>query len=143
MNNVKKIKEIIPIIFPDFYEVNTSLGYKLILLKDSEEEIDLKQNIECDDKTQLEATVNHFHIFDKVKMKDFEDVKIVGEAIARNLLIQLSKAFIDRKFIVYLDINMKDSIIIRFHQKWDDEPEYYNIEDFNTKYQVLLEFKNY
>lgn len=43
----------------------------------------------------------------------------------KNLLRSLSFLYPDKAFIVYLQIDPREGLIIRFHQIWQDEPLYY------------------
>ena len=66
----------------------------------------------------------------------------IGRAVANNLLHALGLEFPDKKFIVFLEVNVKDSTIVRFHQQWDDELPYF---DLNQTYQEgveLYEFRS-
>lgn len=143
MNNIQTFKNILPIIYPEFYKIRINTGEELIFLDHNDKESIIETDVLCNDKTQLEAVSNHIHLFDKIRTSDFEDVKIIGESLAKNLLQKLTYNYPKKKFVIYLDINIKDSAIIRFHQKWDDEPEYYNIQDFNSKFQKVFSYKNF
>ena len=85
------------------------------------------------EKSTVEAVENHIHLFDGVKKCYREDVKKISIAIAENLLKCLKYEFPDRKFVVFLELNYKDSVIVRFHQIREEEglyidPQYYKEE---------------
>jgi hypothetical protein len=63
------------------------------------------------------------------------------EAGRLELLLAVIKLFAKR-FIVYLELNVNDSTIIRFHQIWPGEPPYYNVPEINNKKHVLYEYKS-
>lgn len=155
MNIYEKIANIIPIIYPRFNIVRNNKSEELILLNTkgeyninedaADEDKELASSC-CDiwhDNTQCEAVQNHFHLFDKVGMKNANVVIGIGTAIAKNLLNELVKQFPTRKFVVYLEVNPVDSVIIRFHQVWDNEPPYFDLSQKYNDDTKLCEFKNF
>ncbi len=93
------------------------------------------------DKTEFEALENHVHLCDHIKMKDMEQLTITGNRLGTALLYTLKAAYPQKEFVVYVSISIKDSMIIRFHQKWKDECYYYdsNQEGANEK---ILKFES-
>ncbi len=93
------------------------------------------------DKTQFEAIENHIHLFDKVKQRDVEELSSIGKNIGKALLYTLNAFYPQKRFVVYVTITVGDSMIIRFHQKWDGEPLYYeDIESLRSRDEVIFEF---
>jgi hypothetical protein len=71
--------------------------------------------------------MNHFHLFENVGEAGRTTALELGKAIAQNLLSALTNAFPKKHFIVYLELNVRDSTIVRFHQVWEDEPPYIDV----------------
>ena len=84
-----------------------------------------------EDKTAFEALVNHEHISVRQKKADFDSACYIAQRIGNAQLAALKQAYPDKSFIVFASVH-KDEIIIRFHQKWENEPVYY---DVNGKYE--------
>lgn len=139
MNKYKMMGRLIPIIYPKFYTVEEKNGNELIFLDVGQ---DKQEIIEVSDKTQCEALENHFHLFEKVGIYNKKTVITIGEIISKNLLNELAKTFPNKKFIIYLDVNILDSVIIRFHQVWDNEPLYYDTTHFQNKHHQIQSFSN-
>ena len=131
----KTLFHLMPIVYPKFYTLHTEKGEELVLLCEGEK---LHEVSIIEDKTQFEAVNNHVHLFEKVGEADKIYAKDIGIQIANNLIKELTTCFPDKCFIVFLDLNIHDSVIIRFHQHWPDEPVYYNVNDFCN----ILEFRN-
>ena len=117
-------------IFPDFYTIKDSENNEYVFLKTEDNEIKLLKSVT--DKTQLEAYENHIHLFGKVKKKYQKDAVKVAQLITNNLVKVLGMRFPNKQFIVYLDCDFEDHIIIRFHQIWKNEPPYYDVSDYST-----------
>lgn len=124
MNYYKNMTNLLPIIYPRFCTVTDVDGNEFVRLLEG----DRPQNpvIRIQDKTQYEATFNHFHLNEGRIGRKIESAKEWGVAIAQNLAQELKKAYPDKKFRVFLTINSKD-MIVRFHQEWENEPPYYDI----------------
>jgi hypothetical protein len=129
-----------PIISPKFYLSKDKALSKFIFL-DVGKHQNLRNTV-ISDKTQCEAFENHFHLFKNIGKSNKKKVAELGSCIAKNVLNALVRAYSDRKFIVYLEINVKGSTIIRFHQVWRGEPQYFNVSQFQTEEVQLFEFKN-
>ncbi len=80
------------------------------------------------EKIQTEALENHVHLFDGdgIKKQYQKDVKTISIAIAENLLKCLKFEFPNKKFVVLLELNFQDSVIVRFHQIRDNEDLYFD-----------------
>jgi hypothetical protein len=137
MTRIDLLTKLSPIIFPQFYSLKDIEGNELILLDTGNREASLgKEKI---DKTQMKSYLNHFHIWDNFRAYDEIQIKEFCECVARNLLEKLAQKYDNRKFSVFLEINSRGSIVIRFHQLWDKEPKYYDTDYFTD----IIEFKNY
>ena len=98
--------------------------------------IDIITNVQ--DKTAFEAVENHVHLFDNIKRRDFKQLVDVGNSLGKALLYSLQATFPQKSFVVYVSICIKDSMIIRFHQKWMDESYYYtDIDSYGSNEKVL------
>ena len=139
MTILKKIDYLLPILYPEFYTVIDNSNNELVFLKTEEKLI--SEPFKTEDKTQSEAFINHFHICGRVSKSEYILVEKIGKIVAYNLLERLKLSFPQKKFVVYLEINYKDSTIIRFHQLWKDEPPYF---DLSVKYRdsINFEYKN-
>ena len=148
MTRLEYLSRLLPIMYPSFYSLYTSKNEELIFL-DNGDRLPSQIGINGlsiaafinEDKTQCEAVTNHFHLFEKVGEKGCSDAIQVGTAIAKNLLRILLQTYPTKKFVVYLEVNEKDSTIVRFHQLWDNEPPYLDILEFNLTGLHLFEFK--
>jgi len=133
-----KLLRLMPVIYPQFYVIHDVLKNELILLK-----LGNAESIEGHvDKTQFEAFCNHFHLFDNIGEENYANVVCIGKSIANNLLAALSQSFPDKEFVVYLEVSMTDSVTVRFHQSWKDEPLYF---DMTQEYEgvKIFELKNF
>ena len=81
------------------------------------------------DRTSFESLENHIHITEKVKKRDFDMLCKHGEVLGELMLLKLKNDFPDRQFFVYVTVQVGDSMIIRFHQKWEDEAPWMDVED--------------
>jgi len=141
MDFYRKYMELLPTIYPQFRSAITKNGKELILLIENTQSIKDLSNVEVDDCSEFEALENHVHLFDKVGKKNKDNVTIVGTAIAKNMLESLKTAFPDKKFVVYLEVNIKDSVIIRFHQIREKEPLYFEMVQSYKEIEIF-EFMN-
>lgn len=93
------------------------------------------------DKTEFEAIENHIHILEKITRKEFEKLDEISQILGKSLLSCLRRKYPDKHFFVYVSIDLKDSMIIRFHQDWKNEDPYYDDNDFgrDTKLFVFYE----
>ncbi len=140
MTRIEYLENLLPIIYPNFYVAKDEDSNELVFWDFGEHHILNKAKIA--DKTQCEAFVNHIHLFNKVGFKNKNSVIKIGVNIAKNLLKSLISIFPDKKFVVFLEVNVNDSTIIRFHQIWENEPLYIDIKGFKDKNVKIFEFKN-
>lgn len=134
----KKFLELLPVIYPDFITGKDESGNELVFLKNGSNREGIYK---ITDRTACEAFENHVHIFGKIKETALEDSVAIGKAIAGNLLERLCEKFPEKKFIVTLAVNPKDSTVLRFHQVWEGEPPYLDT-GFEYKNTEIFEFRN-
>ncbi len=96
---------------------------------------------ELKDKTQFEAVENHIHLIDNVKKYDFDELIKIGKVLGETQLSVLKSKYPDKEFCVFVTVNIGESMIIRFHQVWENEPVYYNPDDFNSEKTRVLMFR--
>lgn len=134
MNKLSLYSELLDIF--DFRTIHDNLGNELVIQKNSS--ADIFDGTVIEDKTAFEALDSHFHLVDNVKRYDRQALIELGEKTGRLLLDRLSFSFPDKHFIVFVTIT--DSMIIRFHQKWENEPYYYSSENLpENEYMISLE----
>lgn len=93
------------------------------------------------DKTQFEAVENHVHLIDNVKKSDFDELIEIGRVLGEMQLNALKSKYPDKEFCVFVTVDIGESMIIRFHQVWENEPVYYNPDDFNSDKTRVLMFR--
>lgn len=98
-------------------------------------------NFEIDDKTQFEAVENHTHLIDNVKKSDFDELVEIGRVLGETQLNALKAKYTDKEFCVFVSVDIGESMIIRFHQVWQNEPLYYNPDDLNSDKTKVLMFR--
>ena len=122
----------------DFKTVTDENGNEYALYADSGiNEI----NFEIEDKTQFEALENHIHLVDNVKKSDFCELIEIGKILGETQLNALKSKYPDKEFCVFVTVDIGESMIIRFHQVWENEPVYYNPDDFNSGKTKVLMFR--
>lgn len=82
------------------------------------------------DKTEFEALENHLHVLDNISLKEFKRLLPIAESLGKLLLCCLKQKFPHKEFVVFVSMGVRDSLIIRFHQKWENEEPYYNTNDY-------------
>ena len=95
---------------------------------------------EINDKTEFEATENHVHILDRIKINEFNELFPIAEKLGQALLNALKYNYPEKRFVVFATIDLNDSFIIRFHQQWSGEVYYYNTADFTSSNSKVLMF---
>lgn len=121
-----------------FKSLKDKNGNEYVLYSDSNiNEIDFQ----IDDKTQFEAVENHVHLFDNVKKSDSDELIEIGRISGETQLNALKSKYPDKEFIVFVTVDVGESMIIRFHQAWENEPAYYNPDDFNSDKTRILMFR--
>lgn len=122
----------------NFKTVTDKNGNEYVICADSNiTEIDF----EIDDKTQFEAFENHIHLIDNIKKSDFDELIKIGRILGETQLNVLKSKYPDKEFCVFVTVDVGESMIIRFHQVWENEPVYYNPDDFNSDKTKILMFR--
>lgn len=78
------------------------------------------------DRTEFEACENHVHLLEKLKKNDLRASLDAAKVLAQALLDVLRFRFPHKQFIIFVTAHIGDSMIIRFHQKWENEDPYYD-----------------
>lgn len=123
-----------------FKTIEDDCGNEYVVFSDSTITSEVLENIS--DKTEFEALENHVHLLDKITKKEFENADEVSDILGKSLLNCLRAKYPDKHFFVYVSVDLKDSMIIRFHQEWENEEPYYNADDDfgkNTKMFIFYE----
>ena len=131
----------------DYFELFASLftfksiydekGNEYVLLSMSE--YDSIQNIK--DKVAFEALENHVHLLDRIKKVEFERLIPVAKTLGQALADRLKSQFPDKQFYIYVSLTLNDSMIIRFHQKWENEAPYYEPGDNDGEVERLFVYE--
>lgn len=121
----------------DFKTVTDNNGNEYVLYADS---VINGNDFEIDDKTQFEAVQNHVHLIDNVKKSDFEELIEIGKVLGETQLNALKSKYPEKEFCVFVTVDIGESMIIRFHQVWENELVYYNPDDFNSEKTRVLMF---
>ena len=121
----------------EFKQVVDKKGNEFILFADST--INSIDSIE--DRTDFESSENHIHILRNIKKFEMEDLILIGKVLGETLLGTLRLKFPDREFIVYVTLRLNDSMIIRFHQKWENELPYCNPSEFKSEKEKVFAFE--
>ena len=115
-----------------------SLNNQYVVYKESliGPEIDFK----IDDKTAFEALENHHHLLDHLSKKEFIAFSEMAPQIGTTILRALCQIYPQKHFVVSILLQLHGDMIVRFHQKWDDEPYYY-VEQQSSKEKIFI-FEN-
>lgn len=111
-----------------FRTVKDSQGDEYVLFNDSDIMPEDLKNIP--DKTEFEAIENHVHLLEKVTRKEYENLDEISKTLGMALLNCLRQKYPSKHFFVYVSVDLKNSMIIRFHQDWKNEEPYYSDDDF-------------
>lgn len=122
----------------DFKTVTDKDGNEYVIYANSSIE---NADFDIEDKTQFEAVENHVHLVDNVKKSDFNDLIEIGKVLGETQSNALKSNFPDKEFCVFVTVDIGESMIIRFHQVWENEPVYYNPDDFNSDKTKVLMFR--
>lgn len=93
------------------------------------------------DKTEFEASENHIHLIRNLKKSEFFRLIPTAKILGKILLVALENQYPDKHFIVFVSIKIHDSFIIRFHQKWDNEEDFCNPDDFHFGDELVFSFE--
>lgn len=108
--------------------ISDSNGVEYVVYKSSS--IESKDLADVEDRTAFEALENHVHLIDNIKKSDYGSIVELGKVLGEVMLNNLKCNFPNKSFVVF--VTLTDSFIIRFHQKWDNEPEYFTVDDDST-----------
>lgn len=133
--NIKSLRELSKIL--EYKIIKDEFLNEYVLLKKS----DLVTVKNIDDKTAFEAMENHIHLLDYVHKKDIQELVEISNVIGNTVLSRLNSCFPNKKFIVYISIQMNDSMIIRFHQKWENELPYYDVRNLKFHNEFVFAFE--
>lgn len=122
----------------DFKTAVDEQGNEYVLFADNN--LDLIENIQ--DKTAFEAFENHIHLIDNIKNNEFGKLVAIAQNFGMALLNCLQIRYPQKRFIVYVSLRLKDSMIIRFHQRWENEEPFCNPRDFVSKDEKVFIFQN-
>ncbi|MBQ7956854.1 MAG: hypothetical protein IJ279_02360 [Clostridia bacterium] len=118
-----------------FRTISDDCGNEYVVFSDSAiTSADLKN---ISDRTEFEALENHVHLLEKVTKKEFENSDEVLDALGTSVLNCLRQKYPDKHFYVYISVDLKDSMIIRFHQKWKNELPYYSDNNFGKSTKLF------
>ena len=98
-------------------------------------------NFEVEDKTRFEALENHVHLSDNINNSNYNEAIEIGNILGETQLNALKTKYPDKEFCVFVTVDIGESMIIRFHQVWENEPVYYNPGDFNSDKTKVLMFR--
>ncbi len=84
------------------------------------------------DKTAYEAVNNHEHLLDDLSDDEFAVLAADAPVLCRLVYSNIKMQYPQRKLAVYVTVSRHDSIAVRFHQVWEQEPIYYQSEDFSS-----------
>ena len=93
------------------------------------------------DKTEFQAYENHVHLIHNLKKDEFYQFIPVAQVLGQTLLNCLRWNYPDKQFMVYVSLHLRDSVIIRFHQKWENEEPYCNPSDFKSEKEKVFVFE--
>ena len=109
----------------DFDTIYDSKGNEFIVLDGSCAEKDIS-NIEITDKTAFEVVENHIHVIERISFVKLFFLQQKCKKLCLRFLLSLKKKYPTHNFIVYVTLTLHDAMILRFHQKWKDEADYYS-----------------
>lgn len=98
------------------------------------------QNIK--DKTEFESSENHIHLLSNIKNDEFDMLIPIAQNLGKALLNNLKIQYPQKRFIVYVSIHLHDSMVIRFHQKWENEEPYCYPSEFKNPSEKVFSFEN-
>lgn len=129
-----------------FQQITDLFRFKTITDEEKREFV-LFSQCNCDsvenvqDKTEFEAYENHIHLINYLKKEEFYYLIPIAKTLGQAVLDCLSWNYPEKKFMVYVSLHMYDSMIIRFHQKWENEQPYCNPQDFNSENEKVFLFE--
>ena len=131
-------RELILLLYPEFKCVYDKSGNEFVVFRQCK----IKNNFNLNlfyDKTSFEATVNHIHVLTGIRKKDISVLQTASKGICKYYINLLSKLFPQKTFTVCISIKENESLIFRFHQNWENEPEYLSDGVWNDGSIVITE----
>lgn len=92
------------------------------------------------DKTEFEALETHVHLLDNITKEEFGKLTSAARSIGAVVLHSLQTHFPQKRFVVYVSLKLHGSMILRFHQIWENEEPYYNVSQWNSDTEKVYEF---
>ena len=93
------------------------------------------------DKTSFESSQNHKHLIDNIKKDEFLALIPIANSFGNALLCNLKYYYPKKHFLVFVSIRLYDSMIIRFHQKWENEESFCNPDEFTSPNEKVFMFE--
>lgn len=135
MKRIEYFKLFSQILNPTFNVYRDKNGIEFVLPEDNSFFL---EDIAIDDKTAFEAVESHIHLLDKITKPEFEDLTEIASVFCQHYFNKLKQTYPTRIFVVYVTIDINESMILRFHQKWHDEKDYYSEDDFDlSKVKII------
>ena len=97
--------------------------------------------INIEDRTQFEAVENHVHLLENIGKSQLPRVKKIADSLGNALINSLHGAYPDKRFSVFATYGAGNDLTIRFHQKWDNEPPYFDPENFAEPDETVVLFE--
>lgn len=134
MKHIDYLKKIVGLF--EFRVISDKRGNEFVLLADN-----MISNVDfVEDKTAFEASENHVHIINNIKKDDMESLVSIGKILGETLTNILKVSFPEKEFMVFVSLRLNDSMIIRFHQRWQNELPYCNPEEFRSENEKVFLF---
>lgn len=113
--------------YPAFYIRTDPSGAEFVLLDTGDGPDTSPLPLAVEDRTGYEAVWNHVHLFSgPLPPEELAKVRTLALAAAQDLRHALEQTFPDKRFAVFLTLNLEDGIL-RFHQLWPGEVPYYQV----------------
>ena len=93
------------------------------------------------DHTAFEAVQNHVHLICKVQKNEFQRSAEIAKKLGLALLNNLHAWYPNKSFYVFVSCRHRDSLIIRFHQKWKNEAPYFMPDEFVQEKEIVVMFE--
>lgn len=142
MNRKKWFQLISFLLEPPFYTVRDTKGNEYVLLQQNEKRMKAKYLASIEDKTVFEACENHIHLFLTITKEEMEGMKSLASALGVFIMEKLYQAYPEKTFVVYTSLGLGESLILRFHQRWEGETDCFDLsEDKAAAEKYLFKFE--
>ena len=94
--------------------------------------------------TAYESFSNHFHLYaGKIRRSEYQTLRKISISTGQNVYEKLLLTYPNCRFRLYVEINVNEGIVLRFHQIWPGELPFYSdsmIENskLSKKFQIYL-----